>query len=441
MDARLSVRYQRLVMSYMKVSEPLSAGLKALSDGVSSFAHTQGAWRFYANPAVSLRVLQEPLLAAAREGIAETCGDYALCIHDWSRLAYRHANKPDRYAITHAYDQGYDLQSSVVVSDQTGQPIAPVAQCLVSALGRHATYDEESLEPCSHLDEVTQAMVHSQAQGFPRPLVHIMDREGDSVGHYRQWQFQGLEWLVRVQDNPRLAHNGVMLASKTLADQLTYHWVRTVQIQGKPHQQYVAEVPVSVTRRAKPSTKKQAKPEVSGEPVTARFVVSRLMNEQGQPVAQWLLLTNTVTPPAATLVLWYYWRWQIESFFKRLKSAGHQLEAWQQESAQAVAKRLLVTSMACVTVWAIAASPQPEVQQLRQFLIRLSGRQMRHTVEFTYPALLAGLETFLALVTLINQYDPNEIQTLAQTLRTVSTSSCVDTYALAGEGAGMGVRR
>ena len=419
MDARLSVRYQRLVMSYMKVSEPLSAGLKALSDGVSSFAHTQGAWRFYANPAVSLSVLQAPLLAAAREGMEQTCGEYALCIHDWSRLAYRHVNKVDRDTITHAQDQGYDLQSSLLLSDQTGQPIAPVAQCLVSALGRHATYDEDRLEPRNHLNEVTQAMGHLKAQGCP--LVHIMDREGDSVGHYRQWQCQGLQWLVRVQDNPRLEHNGGVLASKTLADQLTYQWVRTVPVQGKPHQQYVAEVSVSVTRKAKPSTKKQANPEVSGEPVAARLVVSRLMNERGQPVAQWLLLTNTVTPPASTIVLWYYWRWQIESFFKLLKSAGHQLEAWQQESAQAVAKRLLVTSMACVTVWAIAASPQPDIQLLRQFLIRLSGRQMRHKVEFTYPALLAGLETFLALVTLINHYDPNEIQYLAQTLRTFLT--------------------
>ncbi|MBK8452111.1 MAG: hypothetical protein IPL34_02120 [Thiofilum sp.] len=46
MDARLSLRYERMVQSYMKVSEPLSAGMKALNDGVSSFAHTQAAWRF-----------------------------------------------------------------------------------------------------------------------------------------------------------------------------------------------------------------------------------------------------------------------------------------------------------------------------------------------------------------------------------------------------------
>ncbi|MBK8452109.1 MAG: hypothetical protein IPL34_02110 [Thiofilum sp.] len=151
----------------------------------------------------------------------------------------------------------------------------------------------------------------------------------------------------------------------------------------------------------------------------ARLVVSRLFNEQGDMIAQWLLLTTLTAPTADTLVLWYYWRWQIESFFKLLKSAGHQLEAWQQESALAVAKRLLVTSMACVTVWAIAVSPQPEVQQLRQLLIRLSGRQMRSKVTFTYPALLAGLETFLALVQLLDSYSPAEIQTLSQTLRSV----------------------
>lgn len=413
------MRYERMVQSYMKVSEALSAGLKALNDGVSSFAHTQAAWRFYANPAVSLPVLQAPLTAAAREGIAERCESYALCIHDWSRLAYRHANKADRYAITHASDQGYDLQSSLVVSDQTGEPIAPVAQCLVSGVGRQATYEEEVLAPRPHLDEVSRAMEHLEGIGFSRPLVHLMDREGDSVGHYRRWQAQGIRWLVRIRDNPQLTYQGSAVASKALAEQLTYHRARTVQVQGKPHEQYVAEVLVSVTRRAKPSCKKQAKPSVAGEPVVARLVVSRLFNEQGDMIAQWLLLTNLTAPPAATLVLWYYWRWQIESFFKLLKSAGHQLEAWQQESALAVAKRLLVTSMACVTVWAIAASPQPEVQQLRQFLIRLSGRQMRSKVPFTYPALLAGLETFLALVQLLDSYSPQEIQTLSQSLYSV----------------------
>ena len=71
-----------------------------------------------------------------------------------------------------------------------------------------------------------------------------MDQAGDSLGHYRQWQFQGHWWLMRGQNNPRLTYQGNVLTSKALADQLTYHWVHTVQVQGKPYRQYVAEVPV-----------------------------------------------------------------------------------------------------------------------------------------------------------------------------------------------------
>ncbi|MEZ5477737.1 MAG: hypothetical protein R3E95_09720 [Thiolinea sp.] len=61
-------------------------------------------------------------------------------------------------------------------------------------------------------------------------------------------------------------------------------------------------------------------------------------------LAEWFLLTNVAAVDAATVALWYYWRWRIESFFKLMKSAGHQLESWQQESALAIAKRLLVAS-------------------------------------------------------------------------------------------------
>ena len=54
------------------------------------------------------------------------------------------------------------------------------------------------------------------------------------------------------------------------------------------------------------------------------------------------------------MALWYYWRWRIESYFKLLKSAGQQVEAWQQGTAEAIAKRLVVASMACVVVWRLA---------------------------------------------------------------------------------------
>lgn len=106
----------------------------------------------------------------------------------------------------------------------------------------------------------------------------------------------------------------------------------------------------------------------------ARLIVSRILTEDGEQLAEWYLLTNVPEVNQATIALWYYWRWQIESFFKLMKSAGHQLESWQQESALAIVKRLLVASMACVTVWAIAADNSQNAAELRALLIKLSGR-------------------------------------------------------------------
>lgn len=77
-DPRLIKRHQQLVLEHINSSERLSAGLKALPDRISSFARTQAAWRFFGNESVSLSVLQEPLTAAAHEGIASHCNRYAL---------------------------------------------------------------------------------------------------------------------------------------------------------------------------------------------------------------------------------------------------------------------------------------------------------------------------------------------------------------------------
>jgi len=416
-DSRLNDRYQRLVSEHMNSSERLSAGLKALPDKISSFASTQAAWRFYQNESISLATLQEPLTAAAHQGILAHCMNFALCVHDGSRLSYKHANKPDTYAITHDTDIGYDLQTSLIISDQTGQPLAPVAQRLVSSDGSFATYQEANPQPAvqTHLDEVSDCIRFLDQQGFAQPLVHLIDREGDSIGHIRLWEATGSYWLVRVKDNPKVDYEGKAMACKAVAQELEFIKTRTVSYHGNTVWQWVAETEVTLTRPAKPSQKKSKKPAVPGIPVAARLVVSRVLSEAGEVLAEWLIVTNVVEVAAATIALWYYWRWQIECFFKLVKSAGHHLESWQQESAPAIAKRLLVASMACVTVWAIAADTSTEAAELRAFLIKLSGRQMRHNQAFTNPALLAGLWVFLSLLEITQAYSQEELDKLKAT--------------------------
>jgi hypothetical protein len=47
-----------------------------------------------------------------------------------------------------------------------------------------------------------------------------------------------------------------------------------------------------------------------------RLVVNRLLDAQGQAQAEWVLLASLPdTVSAPRIALWYYFRWQIETFF------------------------------------------------------------------------------------------------------------------------------
>ena len=89
------------------------------------------------------------------------------------------------------------------------------------------------------------------------------------------------------------------------------------------------------------------------------------------------------------------------------------MEAWQQESGVALARGLVVASMACAVVWQAARLEGASGERLRELLVRLSGRQMKHGVPFTLPSLLAGLWVLLAMTEALAHYDLSELRELA----------------------------
>jgi len=181
---------------------------------------------------------------------------------------------------------------------------------------------------------------------------------------------------------------------------------RPVKYHGKHALKQVASTTVTLYRPGK-KRMKSGRREIPGRPLKLRLVVSRICNAQGQVLATWMLLTNVSAQDAdaATIALWYDWRWRIESFFKLLKSHGQQIEQWQQETGLAVAKRLLVASMACVVVWDLQRQQTDQAAQTRELLVKLSGRQMKYGVAHTAPALLAGLMILLPMLQLLEAHD------------------------------------
>jgi hypothetical protein len=254
--------------------------------------------------------------------------------------------------------------------------------------------------------------------GLPRPLVHVIDAEGDSVYHLRQWHQEGHLFVVRTDDQRIVRHHGVERSMPTLVRWLRYrrafHRVGTVRSHGHKAEQYVAETAIVLARpswRHRLVGGRRRRLVRVGPPLPLRLVVSDIRAADGTVLARWQLLTNAPAEvAAATVALWYYWRWQVESYFKLLKSAGQQLEHWQQHNVKALARRLLVASMACVLVWRLAGSVAPPAAGVRRLLMRLSGRQLARGREYTEEALLAGLWVLLAMVEVLQEKTPAELQ-------------------------------
>lgn len=418
----MQCRYRQLVTSHLQASQALAAGIHSVPDVAAPFAAALAAHRFLNNERISLPALVEPLIEAARAEAIAACDRYLLVIHDWSQLMYpKHTSKKDRVALSsRRKPEGYELQTALLASDRDGLPLAPAVMSLRAADGVHCSRCLQVRPAISPLDELDPAMSYLERQKLPRPLVHIIDAEADSVGHFRQWsRCRGRCFLVRADDR-LVEHAGVerkcSVIREELREQQGFRQTREILYHGKRAWQWVAEVPVRLLRAAQRNRPKAGdRQRIAGPPLSLRLVIAEVRDSNGEVLAFWNLLTNLPSAvDSATAALWYYWRWSIETYFKLLKSAGLQVEAWEQESAAAIARRLLVASMACVTVWRLARSTHPQADTARHLLVRLSGRQMKHGRSSTLPALLAGLWTLLAMLEALELFSLDELRSIAK---------------------------
>lgn len=425
MEPRLQARYAVLVQQHIHSAGPLTPGLGPPPSERSIVAATQAAWRFYNNDRVTPAALIEPLHQVAVRWRAETDA-WALVVHDWSVLSYAtHASKADRTRLGPAHSRGYDLTTLLLVDGDDGNPVAPLELSLRAAKTGHSTRTPAPSAKANHLDEVLPAMREVGRRGLGPCVVHVIDREADALGYYRQWHADGHRFLIRSDGKRFVRWQGEEMTlaelSRRLQAQDRFRRSRAVTYRGEQAVQHVAESEVVLDRpawRTRQRGDRRVNECVPGEPITLRLIVSRVCDESGKTVAVWYLLTNLPAEISAqTAALWYYWRWRVESFFKLLKGAGHEVEHWQQETATAITARLLVAAMACVLVWRLERRATPEAISFRAFLVRLSGRQMKHGKTHTAPALLAGLYVYLAMLEVLNDHSIEELRAMKRHLR------------------------
>ena len=387
----------------------------------------QAAWRFFQNEAVTLQALVEPLLDAGLRGAAASASDYALVVHDWSKLRYDHAHKQDLVKLPGQENWGYDLSVALLVDAADGVPLAPMDLELYCDKGVHSTRTKGPRTHVAHIDQVLQTMRASATWQLPRTPVHIIDSEADGLAQFRQWSQAGHLFLVRADKVRCVRWEGERISLTDLSRRLSrrdaFVEVRDVSYHGRPARQFVAEAEVvldGVGRKRTP----EGRINVPGPPLTLRLVIAQVRDEHGKLLATWLLLTNVSAGVGAEIIaLWYYWRWRIESFFKLMKSHGLEVEAWLQHDGLRIAKRLLVAAMSCTSVWQLQHDPTPEAREMEQVLVKISGRQTKRRRPVTTPALLAGLQSLLSVMLILDEYSPSELRRLlTRTLPTLVDS-------------------
>ena len=239
-----------------------------------------------------------------------------------------------------------------------------------------------------------------------RTPVHIIDREADSLGHFRQWVDKEHLILIRCDDR-RVKWNGESVLLSEIMDKMDseclYQDAGEALKDGKRVRREVAEVDVVLDGIHKTRVGGVQK-DRTGVPLAMRAVFVRLLDQENYILAEWMLLTNVAKDLAdsSTVGLWYYHRWKIETFFKLMKSAGQQIECWQQSDGMAIMRRLLIGSMACVYVWRLLTDESEEAVQKREHLMKLSGRQTKRGVKATASGLLAGWYSLLSVLSLLD---------------------------------------
>ena len=267
----------------------LSAAIAALPGVGTAWASTQAAWRFFHHDAVTPAGLAAPLRQAVRQELAVRRSPYTLALLDGSKGDYRrHPAQTDRRTFCNPGEAGSALTSVLAVDAHTGDPLGPLEVELEAADGVQTTRADGPQPAVHHVEQVAPLMDAAAAWDLPRRPVFVIDREYDSLEHYRAWQAADRLFLVRADTVRRLRWAG----ESTRLDQ-------TAVVLDRPAWKHKAD-----------GTRKR----VPGPPLPRRLVVVELREADGRVVSRWQLFTNVPADvDASQVALGYSWRWRIET--------------------------------------------------------------------------------------------------------------------------------
>lgn len=299
---------------------------QSIPEACQGWAETQAAYRFFSNE----KVTPEGVLLAHVEAVLERARQHpvVLCVQDTTELDF--TSRPQTEGLGPlTYESALGLYIHPTVA------FTPERLCLgvvdlwtwVRDAQTHGTKDRasrasrpiEEKESFRWLEGYRRICGLQKEVGETTRLVYVADRESDLFELFAEGERQGVAWLIRANQPRKLADGARLWQAAEEAPelgQIEFDLAATAQRSSRRVVQTLRSVRVSL---AAPYRCDQVLEAVE---VTALLAREETPPEGVEPI-QWLLLTNL---PVETLeagrekMQWYLCRWQIEVYFRVLKS-------------------------------------------------------------------------------------------------------------------------
>ena len=188
------------------MQESATNGLKLLKGSVKGLSQVQASWRFFNNPNVDSKELFEPIVESLKEDMDKQKDKYLLAMSDWSHLDYKKHTSKKELKSENRKDNcmkiGYDYQGAIAASDRTGEPIGILDHNLKTADNVYSTYEQKIDTNLTHLEELRVRAKHmSDTINTDKRIIHIVDRESDSIAFMRGLDEDNQLFLLRGKNN------------------------------------------------------------------------------------------------------------------------------------------------------------------------------------------------------------------------------------------------
>ena len=331
-DCRLNHRAQRVAE---KLGDKPTVSIPAACGG---WDETKAAYRLFDHPEVTVERVLAPHTACTVERLREH--PRVLCVQDTSELDY--TTKKDIAGLgplNYETRRGMYLHPTLALTPER----VPLGLLDVYSWVREPGSLGQDKDPSRALEEKESvrwvdgfARVNELAERLEDTrLTYIADREADIYDLFVEAPCpeRGADWLVRVQHQERLLTDGrklrAVLDAAPVLTEVTFDRPAANGGPARTVHQHIKAVRVRLKAPSRPDR------------TLADMSVTVLLATEAHPPAgedplEWMLLTNlpVETPEQALEKLsWYLCRWQIEVYFKVLKS-GCRIEQLQLEKRE-----------------------------------------------------------------------------------------------------------